>query len=129
MIEIIFTRPLTIYDSSEPMNSALFSRGKPLPSPWLVKSNSFNFDWKRCSTSKGCICSKNDSLLSVFSKAAFFSFSFFSSDDQLLSIMCGRVFKNTIILLGLVGCEMVITNSVLRLVGYISFHTQRALVE
>jgi len=53
MIEIIFTRPLTIYNSSEPINSALFSRVKPSRSPRLVKLNSFNFDWKRCTTSKG----------------------------------------------------------------------------
>ena len=52
-IEIIFTRPLTIYNSSEPITSALFSRAKPLRSPRPVKLNSFNFDWKRCSTSKG----------------------------------------------------------------------------
>ena len=53
MIEIIFTRPLTIYNSSEPLNSALFSRAKPLHSPRLVKLNSFNFDGKRCNASKG----------------------------------------------------------------------------
>ena len=33
---IIFARPLTIYNSSEPINSALFSRAKPLLSPRLV---------------------------------------------------------------------------------------------
>ena len=90
MIEINFTRPLTIYKSSEPINSALLSRAKPLRSPRPVKLNSFNFDWKRCNRSKGfralfvyCICSNNDSFLSVFSKAAFLSFNFFSSDFQL----------------------------------------------
>ena len=97
MIEIIFTRPLTIYNSSEPINSALFSRAKPLLSPRLVKLNSFNFDWKRCNTSKGfralfvyCICSKNDSFLSVFSLKScvpVLHFFFFR-----LSIMCRRVF-------------------------------------
>ena len=58
----------------------------PLRSPraLLVELNSFNFDWKRCNTPKGfraifvyCICSKNDSFLSLFSKAAFLSFTFF----------------------------------------------------
>ena len=70
--------------------STFFSRAKPLRSPQLVKLNSFNFDWKRCNTSKGfrglfvyCICSKNESFLSVFSKAAFLSFTFFSSGYQL----------------------------------------------
>ena len=60
------------------------SRVKPLRSPRLVKLNSFNFDWKRCDPSKGfralfvsCICSKNDSFLTVFSKVAFLSFTFF----------------------------------------------------
>jgi len=116
MIEIIFTRPLTIYKSSEPINSALFSRAKPLRSPRPVKLNSFNFDWKRCNRSKGfralfvyCICSNNDSFLSVFSKASFFSNFFFR-----FSIMCRRVFNKTIILLGLAGYEMIITNSALR---------------
>ena len=80
MIEIIFTIPLTIYNSSEPINSALFSRAKPLSSPRLVKVNSFNFDWKRCNTSKGFralfvygSCSKNEYFLSDFSNAAFLS--------------------------------------------------------
>ena len=57
-----------------------FSRAKPLRSPRLVKLNSFSFDRKLCNTSKGfCalfvdrICSKNDSFLSVFSKAGFLS--------------------------------------------------------
>ena len=117
MIDIIFTRPLTIYNSSEPINSALFSRAKPLRSPQLVNSNSFNFVWKHCNTLKGfralfvyCICSKNDSFLSVFSKAAFLYFTFFFR----LSIVCRRVFNKTIILLGLAGYEMIITNSTLR---------------
>ena len=52
MIELIFARPMTIHNSSEPINSALFSKAKPLRSPWLVKLNSFNFDEKRCKTSK-----------------------------------------------------------------------------
>ena len=117
MIEITFTRPLPIYNSSDPINSALFSRAKPLRSPQLVKSNSFNFVWKHCNTLKGfcalfvyCICSKNDSFLSVFSKAAFLYFSFFFR----LSIVCRRVFNKTIIVLGLAGYEMIITNSALR---------------
>ena len=37
MIEINFTRPLTSYNSSESINSALFSRAKSLRSPRLVK--------------------------------------------------------------------------------------------
>ena len=61
MIEIIFTMPLTIYKSSEPINSALFSRAKRSPrllkfvkrSPRLVNLNSFNFDLKRWKTRKG----------------------------------------------------------------------------
>ena len=117
MIGIIFTRPLTIYKSSEPINSALFSRAKPLRSPRPVKLNSFNFDWKRCNRSKGfqalfvyCICSNNDSFLSVFSKAALLSFNFFFR----LSIMCRRVFNKAIILLGLAGYEMILTDSALR---------------
>ena len=39
MIEIIFTRPMTIYNSSEPINSAAFSKAKPLRSPRLVQLN------------------------------------------------------------------------------------------
>ena len=126
MIEIIFTRPLTIYDSSEPMNSALFSRGKPLRYPWLVKLTSVNFDWKRCNISKGfralfvyCICSKNDSFLPVFSVKScvpVFHFFFFR-----LSIMCRRVFKKTIILFGFAGYEMIITNSALR-ASLVTYH-------
>ena len=101
MIEIIFTIPLTIYNSSEQINSGLFSRAKSSPrlvifvkcsprlikfsrSPRLVNLNSLNFDMSRCNTSRGfrglfvhCICSKNDSFLSVFTKAAFLSFAFF----------------------------------------------------
>ena len=53
MIEIIFTRPMTIYNSSEPINRAAFSKTKPLRCPRLVKLNSFNFDQKRCNTWKG----------------------------------------------------------------------------
>ena len=126
MIEIIFTRPLTIYNSSEPINSAFFSRAKPIRSPRLVKLNSFNYDRKRCNKSKGfralfaySNCSKNDSFLSVFSKTVFLSFTFFL---QIL-IMCRRVFHNTIILLGLAGYEMIITNEALRisLAGLISY--------
>ena len=41
----------------------------------------------------------------------------------------GGVFDQTIILLALVGYEMIIANSALRLVGYLSSHIQRALVE
>ena len=119
MIEIIFTRRLTIYNNSELLNLAFFfSRAKPLRSPPLVKfKSSFNFDRKRCKTSKGfralfiyCICSKNDSFLSVFSKAAFLSFIFFFRP----SIVCRRVFNKSIILLGLAGYEMIITISALR---------------
>ena len=92
MIEIIFTMPLTIYKSSEQINSALFSRAKRSPrllkfvkrSPRLVNLNSFNFDLKRWKTRKGfcalfvyCIFSKNGSFLSVFCKAAFLCFTFF----------------------------------------------------
>ena len=53
MIEKKFRTPLTTYNSSEPINSAPFSRAKPLLSPRLLKLNSFNCDWKRCNTSKG----------------------------------------------------------------------------
>ena len=112
MIEIIFTRPLTIYNSSEPMNSALFSRAKPLRSPRLVKLNSFNFGWKRCNTSKGFralfiyfICSK---------MIPFFRFSLKQRSFLSLFFMCRRVFNKTIILLWLAGYEIIITNSALR---------------
>ena len=55
MIEIIFTIPLTIYDSSEQINSAFFLRAKRSPrlvkfvkrSPRLVNLNLLNFDLKR----------------------------------------------------------------------------------
>jgi len=60
---------------------------------------------------------------SVFSIAAFVSFTFFLLR---FSIMCRRVFNKTIFLLGLAGYEMIITNST-RLVGCLSFHIQRAL--
>ena len=66
MIEIIFTRPLTIYNSSELINSALFSKAKPVHSPRLVKFYSFNFDQKRCNTSKVVCCIfSSDSQLCV----------------------------------------------------------------
>ena len=39
------------------------------------------------------------------------------------------VFNKTIIPLALVGYEMIIANSATRLVGYLSCHIQRALVE
>ena len=53
---------------------------------------------------------ENDSFLSVFSKAAFLSSIFFFR----FSVTCRRVFNKTIILLGLAGYEMIITNSALR---------------
>ena len=44
--------------------------------------------------------------------------------------MCRRVFNKTIILLGLAGYEMIYNQlGAARLVGYISFDIQRALVE
>ena len=75
MIEI-FTRPLTIYNSSEPINSALFSKAKPLRSSRLVL---FNFDQKRCNKSEGfrALFVYSIFFLSVFSKAAFISFTIF----------------------------------------------------
>ena len=101
MIEIIFTRPLTIYNSSEPINSALFPRAKPLRSPLLVELNSFNFDLKRCNTSKGFralfVCSKMIPFFRFSLKLRSFVALFFFR----LSIMCRRVFNKTIILLGL----------------------------
>ena len=45
MIEINFTRPLTSYNSSEPINSAPFSRAKSLRSPRLVKFSKFIQLW------------------------------------------------------------------------------------
>ena len=78
MIEIFFCE--IIHNSSESINSALFSIAKPLRSPRLVKIHSTMAG----NTFKGfralfvaCICSKNDSFLSVLSKAAFLSFTFF----------------------------------------------------
>ena len=78
---------------------------------------SFSFDWKRCNTSKGF-----DALLFiVFARKMipFFRFSlklrsFLSLFFFRLSIMCRRIFNKTIILLGLAGYEMIITNSALR---------------
>ena len=113
MVEIIFTRPLTIYNSLEPINSALFSRAKPLRSPRLVKLHSFSFGWKRCNTSKGL------RALFVFLEFArkmipFFRFSLTFTFFFRLSPLCRRVFNKTMILLGLAGYEMMITNSALR---------------
>ena len=91
MIEITFTRPLTTYNNSEPIISALFSRAraKPLRSPRLAKfKNSFKFDRKRCNTSRFsrpfCLLHllENDSFLLVFSKAAILSLTLFTSDSQ-----------------------------------------------
>ena len=56
-----------------------------------------------------CSRSKNDSFLSVFSEAAFLSFTFFFRFS-----MRRWVFNKTIILLGFAGYEMIITNSALR---------------
>ena len=39
------------------------------------------------------------------------------------------VFNNTIIPLAIVGYEMIIANSAMRLVGYLPSHIQRVLVE
>ena len=115
MIDIIFTRPLTIYNSSETRNSAFTfkERTKPLRSPQLVKLNSFNFDWKRCSTSKGF------RALFVYCMITFFRFSLklcsflslFSSDSQLcvVEFLIKQLFYS-----GLPGQEMIITNLALR---------------
>ena len=46
--------------------------------------------------------------------------------------MCRRAFNKTIILLGLAGWEMMNDDNQLyatRLIGYLSFHIQRALIE
>ena len=117
MIEIIFTRPMTIYNSSDPINRAAFPKAKPLRSPRLVQLNSFNFDQKLATHRK------------VFAPFLFITFdrkmiSFFRFSLKLRSflslfffrfpIMCRRVFNKTIILLGLAGYEMIITNSALR---------------
>ena len=113
MIEIIFTRPLTIYNGSEPINSALFSRAKPLSSPRLVKLNSFNFDWKRCKTSKGFLFLAFALKMIPFLRFSLKLCSFLSLFFFRFSIMCRRVFNKKIILLGLAGYE-IITNSALR---------------
>ena len=137
VIEIISTIPLTNYKSSEQINSALFSRAKRSHrlvkfvkrsprlvefsrSPRLVTLNLLNFDLKRCNTLKGfraflvhCIFSKIDSFLSVFSKAAFLSFTFFFFR---LSIMCCRVFNEQLFYSGLRDI-----NDHNQLVGYLSF--------
>ena len=76
--------PLTTYNNSKPIISALFSResAKPLRSPRLVKLNSFKFDRKRCNTSRFsrpfCLSHllENDFFLLVFSKAAILSLTF-----------------------------------------------------
>ena len=113
----MFSWAMTIYNSSKPINWAVFSKAKPLRSPRLVQLTSFKFDQKRCNTSKSfrpffvyCIWSTIDSFFSVFSIAAFLSFTAFSSDSQL----CVVGFNKIIILLGLVRYEMIITNSALR---------------
>ena len=112
MIEIIFTKPLTIYNSLETINSALFSRAKPLCFPQLVKLNSFSFDLKRCNTSKGL---RALFVLLAFTRKRipFFRFSLTFTFFRLL-VLCRRVFNKTIIPLGLAGYEMIITNSALR---------------
>ena len=117
MFEIIFARPLTIYNTTEPINSALFSRAKPLRSPRLVKFNLFNFYRKRCNMIERF--SRPFSLwhllekwfvLSVFSKDGFLSFTFFPSDSQLCvaGFLIRQLFYSD-----LLNMEMIITNSVL----------------
>ena len=110
MIEIIFTRPMTIYNSSEAINTALFSKAKPLCSPRLVLLNSFNFDQRRCNTSKGfralfvyCIWWKIVYFLLqlVSLKLRSFVLLFFFR----FSIMCRGVFNKTVILVGLAGMK------------------------
>ena len=79
MIEIILTRPLTIYNSSEPINSAVFSKAKPLRFPRLV----IDFDQIHCDTSKvfasfSFIAFERKMIpFFRFSKATFLSFTFF----------------------------------------------------
>ena len=116
MIEIIFTRPLTIYNSSELINSALFSKAKPLRSPRLVSLNSFNFDQKRCNISKGF----RALLFIAFDRKMIPFFRFSLKLRSFLSLLFFRfsmrrwVFNETIILLGFAGYEMIITSSALR---------------
>ena len=49
---MIFTRPMTIYNSSEPINWAAFSKAKPLRSPRLV----YNWIHTHCSEEVDSIC-------------------------------------------------------------------------
>ena len=123
MIEIIFTRPMTIYNSAEPINRATFSKAKPLRSPRLVQLNSFNFD-RNVATHRKVFA---PFLFITFDRKmiSFFRFSlkvrsFLSLFFFRFSIMCRRVFNKTIILLELAGYETIITNSALRasLVNY-----------
>ena len=89
----------------------------------MLCGNRLNFDQKRYNTSNGfralfvyCISSKNYSFLSVFSEAAFLSFTFFSSDSQLcvVGFLRKQLFSSGLL-------DMIITT---HLVGYI----QRACI-
>ena len=119
MFEIIFTRPLTIYNTTEAIISALFSRAKPLRSPRFVTFNLFNFDRKRCDMIERfsrpfsllhCDLLEKGFVLSVFSKDGFLSFTFFPSDSQLCvaGFLIRQLFYSD-----LLDMEMIITNSVL----------------
>ena len=81
MIETIFTRPLTISNSSEAINSALFFKSEA--STFSSASLIIEFI-QLCFRAlfAYCILLKTGSLLSVFSEAAFLSFTCFSSDSQ-----------------------------------------------
>ena len=120
MIEIIFTRPMTIYNSSEPTNRAVFSKAKPLRthSPRLVQLRVHSTLTRNVATHRKVFV---PFLFITFDRKmiSFFRFSlklrsFLSVFFFKFSIMCRKVFNKTIILLGLAGYEMIITNSALR---------------
>ena len=117
MIEIIFTRSMTIYNSSEPINRAAFSKAKPFntfSSASLIHSTlTRNVATHRKVFAPFLFITFDRKMISFFRFSlklrSFLSLFFFR-----LSIMCRRVFNKTIILLGLAGYEMIITNSALR---------------
>ena len=115
MIEIIFKRPLTIYNSSKPINSTFFFKNEAstLSSTSLIEFIQLyltrNVATHRKVFGPFLIIAFDRKMILFFlfslKLRSFLSFFFFR-----FSIMCRRVFNKTIILLGLAGYEMIITN-------------------
>ena len=114
MIEIIFTRPLTIYDSSEPINWALS----------FFKSEAFTFSSASLIEFIQTLTRNVATHRKVFAPFLFIAFdrkmipffrfslklrSFLSQFFFRFSIMCRWVFHKTMILRGFPGCEMIIS--------------------